>query len=648
MKTKFTLLFALILVISQAQDYRFGRVSKEELQKEKSLIEPDAAGEILYEKVKISIEFNELQGKLFVQKEVEGRIKVYDKDKINEDYLQLEVNLRAPSSNRDKLISFRGSTYNLENGKSVETRVRNSDIFKERINKYWESEKFAFPNVQNGSVLEYKYEITSPFYREIDRWYFQKDIPVLYSEFYFSRPEFMIYAPDERGELRLNIKNNKYGIRDSRFSNHITEYSVENVKSLQREPFVFNPNNLKSSLRFELASIHIPGVMSENYTTTWAQIGKDLMHSDHFGGQLKGNNFLDQTVENLVNQSQSPFEKTQSIFDHVKDNYTWNRFYSVFTDTGIRSTFREKTGNAADINLMLVSMLQKAGLNAHPIVLSTVQNLIVNYSFPSMTSLDFVIASVEINNQIYLMDATEKYSGINMLPLRDLNHRGFRVLPDGNVQEIPLTNFAESTDKEVMMVNISPEGKISGRFNQTRDQYFAMTDKMRQSDDPKGFERNYLSDFSFEVSDFKIDENQERGILRYSFSFSDLDAVEVIGNKMIINPLFFRQIHSSSFNQDTRNYPLEFGSIISKSKSIRIQIPEGYKIESLPKDNQFMVQGNVAGYIYKIKEENGLIVLDTVYKIGHSILPAEYYGLMKDFENKQINTENQQIVLVKI
>ena len=61
-----------------------------------------------------------------------------------------------------------------------------------------------------------------------------------------------------------------------------------------------------------------------------------------------------------------------------------------------------------------------------------------------------------------------------------------------------------------------------------------------------------------------------------------------------------------------------------------------------------MVQGNVAGYIYKIKEENGLIVLDTVYKIGHSILPAEYYGLMKDFENKQINTENQQIVLVKI
>src|SRR5690606_11656562 len=165
---------------------------------------------------------------------------------------------------------------------------------------------------------------------------------------------------------------------------------------------------------------------------------------------------------------------------------------------------------------------------------------------------------------------------------------------------------------------------------------------------PKGFERNYLSDFNFEVSDFKIDENPERGILRYSFSFSDLDAVEVIGNKMIVNPLFFRQILSSSFHQDSRNYPLEFGSIISKSKSIRIQIPEGYKIESLPKDNQFMVQGNVAGYIYKIKEENGLIVLDTVYKIGHSILPAEYYGLMKDFENEQINTENQQIVLVKI
>lgn len=60
------------------------------------------------------------------------------------------------------------------------------------------------------------------------------------------------------------------------------------------------------------------------------------------------------------------------------------------------------------------------------------------------------------------------------------------------------------------------------------------------------------------------------------------------------------------------------------------------------------MDGNVAGYVYKIEEKDGHIILNSVYEIAHSVLPANYYGLMKDFESKQINAESQEIVLVKI
>src|SRR5690606_25675329 len=179
---------------------------------------------------------------------------------------------------------------------------------------------------------------------------------------------------------------------------------------------------------------------------------------------------------------------------------------------------------------------------------------------------------------------------------------------------------------------------ISGIFSQTKDQYFAMTDKMSQVEDPKEFEKSYLDEFNFDVSTFKMDENADKGILRYTFKFSDIPAADVVGDKLILNPLLFRQLKTSSFTQDSRNYPLEFGSLISKSKSVKIKIPEGYKVSSLPTGKQIMVEGKVAGYVYKVEEKEGHIILNTVYEIGHSVLPANYYKLMKDFETQQIET----------
>jgi len=648
MKTQFTIILLILTAILQAQDYRFGKVSKEELTKEKSAIDPESPAEVLYEKIYINLEFSQTENKLYVTKEVEGRIKIYDKDNTAEHHLKQEVVLYTPNSAKEKISGFKGVTYNLEGGKIVETKIKSSDIFHEEKNKYWDMEKFAFANVKSGSVLEYKYTIQSPFYREIERWYFQQDIPVAYSELEFRRPEFMVYSPDERGEFRGRINSSRMPLPGYNFSNAVSTYIYQNVKPLKREPFVFNPDNLKASVRFELMKLEYPGIITENYSTTWAQIGKDLNSHSDVGGQLKGNNFLDETVASLTAGLATPIEKTQAIFDFVKNNYTWNHYNSFVAENGVRKTFKDKTGNAADINLLLIAMLQKAGIDANPVVLSTVNNLMINYTFPSITSLNFLIAGVEIDKQLYLMDATEKLSKINMLPLRDLNHRGFKVTGEGKVQEISLTNHSLSNIKEIIGCELSADGTISGTYMETRDEYFAMTDNMDRKEDPSEFEKDYLSDFEFDIESFRVDENLGKGIVRYSFKFHDAPGGEIIGNKILINPLLFTQLTENSFQYDKRSYPLEFGTLISKSKTIKIKIPEGYKVESLPEAKQFVVEGNAAGYLYKAEEQDGHIVLTTIYQIGQSVLPASFYAPMKEFENQQINSESQHVVLVKI
>lgn len=640
-----------LLLISNlifSQDHRFGKVSKEELSKERSTIDPESPAEILYEKIDIVLDYSRTEGRFFLTKEVEGRIKIYSKDNTADKYLKQEISLYSPNSNREKISGLRGVTYNMDEGKIIETKVKSSDIFTEKVNKYWEVEKLTFANVKDGSVLEYKYTITSPFYREIDRWYFQQEIPVLSSSLKFYHPEFMIYSPDERGEIRGKTNKTTKPTASANYNTQITEYLFTNVKPLKKEPFVFNSNNLKASVRFEMMMLSHPGIITENYSATWQQIGKDLNDHEKIGRQLKGNSFLDETVKIIAENTSDKLQKTQAIFNYVKDNFTWNNYHSMYTDNGIRQTFKDKTGNAADINLMLISMLQKAGVNANPVVLSTVNNLMLNYSFPSVTSLNFLIAGAEINGKLYLMDATEKMSKINMLPLRDLNHRGFMISNNGNIQEISLTNYSLSSSKEIIGITLNSDGTISGSYSETRDEYLAMSDNMRRKENPKEFQSDYLSNFAFDVDTFKVDENNERGIVRYSLKFDNVPAGEVIGNKILVNPLLFSQLKKNSFQYETRNYPLEFGSAMSRSKTVRIKIPEGYKVESLPQEKQFVIEGDHAGYVYKVIEKDGYIEAVTLYQVNQSILPASYYKPMKDLENQQINAENQQVILVKL
>lgn len=55
----------------------------------------------------------------------------------------------------------------------------------------------------------------------------------------------------------------------------------------------------------------------------------------------------------------------------------------------MRKAYKDKTGNIADINLMLTAMLRSAGLTANPVLVSTRSNGIA--LFPNRNAFNYVI-----------------------------------------------------------------------------------------------------------------------------------------------------------------------------------------------------------------------------------------------------------------
>lgn len=658
---------ALTSIVANAQNIKFGKFSPEEITKKASTINPTAPAEVLYCSAQHKIDWDKGSGNLLKTSIVTYRIKVYDKDKTPDHILAVEIPLGKGASKADveKLMSLKASTFVPEGSSMREIKVSKKDIFTKNAHDYLDIQTLTFPDVQNGSILEYSYEIVSPFYYNTETWYFQETIPVVKSILSLETNETLKYQEDSRGQYNVKPKHttrkesttvkqggfdvNSYGYTKP---SHATyeyelnklEYTADNLPGYEREAYVLNPRNLLSSIRFELAAYSPKNGVPKYFSTTWDNIGRELIDSESFGRQISGNGFLDDKVKELIAGKNTSEEKLNSIYSFVRDNYKWNGYNGIYTDKGIRKTFNEKVGNVADINLMLVSMLEKAGFKANPIVLSTVQNGMLNYIFPSKAKLNYVIASVDLNGNDILMDATDINSQINLLPLRTLNFRGI-LIGKNNTKEIDLQNSIMSNDKEQIVATLSPDGKFTGTFNNYHDNYFYMNDRSQIQDDPKEFEKTFIKDYTFDIENFRSNDNNE-GLIRHSFKFDNIQA-NVIGDKIMFNPMLFLATENHNLNYETRNYNLEFGTPMNISKSVKIKIPEGYKLESVPKIYNEKLINDAAGYAYNIVEKDGFLNIYSARVLPYSILPSDYYKPFKEFMNKIVEAETQQVILIK-
>jgi hypothetical protein len=78
----------------------------------------------------------------------------------------------------DPIKHLKAATYNLVDGKIEVTRVDNSMIFKEKVIEDERKMKISFPDIRDGSIIEYSYLKNAGDVYNLVPWTFQSDIPV--------------------------------------------------------------------------------------------------------------------------------------------------------------------------------------------------------------------------------------------------------------------------------------------------------------------------------------------------------------------------------------------------------------------------------------------------------------------------------------
>ncbi len=664
----------LLLFIAQmanAQNFKFGKVSKEELEEKVHPIEPDANAAVLYREYKTKFEYAETEG-FYTVTEVLERIKIYKKEGFI--WGTQVINLQESNGrSKEEFGSLKAYTYTLGVDDKIEDKKLSSDgVFDEKMTKYWKQKKFTMPNLKEGCVIEYKYTLKSPFISSVDKYVFQETIPVNQAYLKFASPEYLNYKTHQRGWLPINITTNNrprtinYRYTQSaavsgsggadksisakmNFQENISEVTMRSVPAVTEEVYAGNIDNYTSSIKFELAFTKFPNSTYNAYSHSWEDVSERVYKSTSFGAEIKKTNYFKDDVDALLVGATSPSEKMTRIFEHAKSKMTWNSIHSIYTDEGVKNAYKKGSGSVGDINLALTSMLRYAGLNANPVLISTRNHGVP--IFPTRDGFNYVVSGVVIDGAVYLCDATNKSGEINILEDKLLNWQGRMVLDEKTSAWVPLAPKKHAIQNTMLSIEIDKDLSVKGTSKNRVTGHYAMATRDRYENLNEDAQRKMLERNKGET-ELNTIAFENLGVLHkpvtYSYGFDASHTMEDIGGKLYFSPLIFLATSETPFKLDDREYPVDYGYKWKDRYLINITIPEGYVVESIPESTSFGMEQGIGSYKYSISKTGNKVQLSVELAMNEAVIPAGEYGGLKRFYELLIDKENEKVVLSKI
>mgnify|MGYP000125202276 CR=1 FL=1 len=644
MKFKLLLIAFIAFQFAYSQDFKFGKVSKEEILQKEHPLEPSANAAVLYRERKSIFEVDQSLDYSQIT-EVYERIKIYNK----EGY-EWATNYANVFKN-ETISGLKGYTYYIgEDGKVIKIKLGKDGIFEDKISKNLTRKKFTMPDLKEGCVIEFKYSIQSPYF-SVEKFRLQEEIPINKIEVNFYALEQLVFKYRKTGWIPFRVKEDqslrtlgKYGT----YSQNNYSVSLSDVPAVKVEAHVGNIDNYISSLKFELEYTKFQNQGVVNYTTTWDQVTRNVYETHTYEYELKKENYFKKDIDELISGVSGQEEKMKRIFKFVKSKMNWNSYNNKYTYDGVKEAYAEGVGNSAEINLMLTAMLRYAKLNANPILVSSVKNGIP--AFPTENGFNYVISGVEFNNTVYLLDATNKKSEINILDTRILNWQGRMIKEDGSSKWVSLIPTKSAVNNTMITASISKELELKGELKSRLTGHYALEAREEYSDITEDdiVKKIEKDKGELEVSNVKMDniEVLDKPI-SISYNFDAFDQVEEIGDKLYFSPILFIGKKENPFKLEERNYPIEYEYPTKVRAIINIEIPEGYTVEALPENANFGISNNAVTLKYNISTQGKIVKFMVEFSINETYIPVEQYKNLKGYYQLLIEKLNEKVVLKK-
>jgi hypothetical protein len=670
MRKQSTLILALILLyttFSQAQKggekapVKFGKLSPEDF---KTVYSIDSNAQAV---VVADIGYSSFVGNnnSSFSIEFERKVRIHILNKNAYDVANFEIPLYTSGMAEEELLNLKAYTYNLENGKVTETKLEKSSIFNEKRDKNWRVTKFTLPGLKEGCIIEVSYKISSDFLHNLQSWTFQGDYPVLWSEYEAGIPEFFSYITLTQGYRSFDINEKKdqvtnFSGSDSRGSSGAADrfsfaarvfnhrWVMKNVPALKNESYTSTIRNHVSKIEFQMNAVLSP-LRPRSIMGTWKELNDDLEKNENFGLPIKNDRgyFSDDIPLRAKLIKEPTLEKAKLIYEYVRDNFTCTDHQARYLSQSLRNLLKTKTGNVADINLLLTGILRSEGFTADPVLLG-LRNRGITYSmYPLIDRFNYVISQLVVDGKRYYLDASDAMLGFARLD--PLCYNGHARVINGEPEPIELNTDMLAEKSLTSCFILFENGKFAGSMQHSPG--YIQSYQLRGQIKEKGkgsVEADIKKKFNADVGlqNFRIDSLLQKddplGIF-YEFEVNT-------GNEDIIylNPLFGEGYQNNPFKSTQRFYPVEMPYTIDETYILSLDVPPGYAVDEMPKSMVLKLNEEGEGiFEYRISQSGETISLRSRLQIKRTVFAPDEYELLREFFNLVVAKQNEQIVFKK-
>jgi hypothetical protein len=558
---------------------------------------------------------------------------------------------REDLDNTETVESVEAITYNEENGHIIMRKLDPATIFEERIGPRWLVKKFVMPDVKEGTVIDVRYAVETPFLFNLPDWKFQNAIPTRYSEYSVGMTPFYEYDFIAQGMTKFDLQTTepefpKKSYGGVRYNDMVTTFVLKDVPSFTDESFISSPEDFVMKIDFQLSKHNRLDGTYKLYRTTWKDLNKSLLELSYFGKYLNASNRLAKDILSkdirLANVPEAT--RAQAIVNYIRTSFTWDGVNSHLALKSAKEVYVQKKGNSAELNLMLVALLTEAGFDAYPVILSTRDHGKVQIEYPFDHYFNYVLVFVN-GDKPFLADGTENKMPYDRVPLRCLNGQGLIVSKEGE-NWVSLEPKAPSMEDISLSLSLNGEklsATVSGTIQAT--EYEASRYRSQFQNDSLRVRKYFLEEHQVQVSEISLI-NYDKSQLPYVVTFKGTVPLEKIGNKVIVQPLLRFPMKENPLRQEARNYPVDFIYLQNSSIKATLLVPEGYKIESLP--DAITMQNEMAQITLTHKLNGRELTIQANYALKKIIYSPAEYSKLRFYLGMIVKNFNAPIVLNKL
>jgi Domain of Unknown Function with PDB structure (DUF3857) len=509
---------------------------------------------------------------------------------------------------------------------------------------------FTLPSAGVGSIIEVKYDKRLPY-----GWVYDSHW-ILSRELYTREAKFSL-EPNEEFPMRWSWPRGIPGGGVPKKERGKIRLEVHDVPAFATEEFMPPENELKYRVDFVYSADTSDN--EKDPKAFWKRFGRrEFTQVERFIDYKKA---LQQAVAQTVQPGDSDDAKLRKLYARAQQIHNTSYDPEKTEEEQKREKQKEAKdvsdvlasgrGNGLQVTWLFLGLARTAGFQADPVLLSTRDRYFFNPGLMNPTLLNSNLVIVKVDGKDLYLDPGIPFTPFGLLPWSETGVTGLRLDKEGGTfVTVPVPGPEDSRIERKAVFNFdrgSLQGTVTVTYTGLEASWRRLTERDEDDTDRRTFLKNDVERFIPTGIEAKLtnqpDWSGSDTPLVAEFDLTVPGWAQLAGKRAVFPSGLFGAAEKHTFEHVARTQPLCFDFPYRLADDVTITLPDGWKVESIPKPKGLDLKGML--YYASAEQQGQTLHLRRRIDLGVVLVAVQAYPTIRNFYQTVRSGDDEQIVM---